>query len=53
MKPEIAKAALQFMNRVRLEGVEVPAFNAVVAELQVEANPAPPDASPAQPIEDV
>lgn len=35
MKPEIAKAALQFLMRTRLEGVEVSAFNAVVQELNV------------------
>jgi hypothetical protein len=33
MTPEIAKLALQFMLRVRLEGQEVPAFNAVMASL--------------------
>lgn len=33
MTPEIAKAAMQFMMRVTLEGQEVPAFNTVMQSL--------------------
>lgn len=33
MEKEIAKAAMQFMMRAQLTGQEVPAFNAVMQEL--------------------
>lgn len=33
MNQEIAKAAIQFMLRVQLQGQEVPAFNAVMESL--------------------
>lgn len=41
MTPELAKAAIQFMLRARLEGQEVPAFNAVMAALHEIAEPKP------------
>lgn len=34
MTPEIAQVALQFMQRVQLQGAEVPAFNAVCEVLR-------------------
>ena len=37
MKREIAQAALQFMNRVQLQGAEVQAWQAVCQALQEEA----------------
>ena len=39
MTPELAKAAMQFLMRARLEGQEVPAFNAVMAALHEFAEP--------------
>ena len=39
MTPEIAKIALQFMQRLQLTGQEVPAFNAVTEQLQELASP--------------
>jgi hypothetical protein len=48
MTPEIAKLALQFMLRVRLEGQEVPAFNAVMAALNAATKV---EAKPSQPVE--
>lgn len=41
MTPELAQAALQFMQRVQLQGQEVPAFNAVCAALREELKPQP------------
>ena len=41
--PEIAKFAIEFMNRVQLQGAEVPAFGAVMNELHKLANPQPAD----------
>ena len=41
MKPEIARAAIAFLNRIDLKGSEVPAFNAVVVALGEEANKKP------------
>lgn len=41
MTPELAQAALQFMQRVQLQGQEVPAFNAVChALLNIAQKPA-------------
>ncbi|SBW14024.1 hypothetical protein BR10RB9215_C10843 [Brucella sp. 10RB9215] len=34
MDPELANLAMQFLMRVPLKGAEVPAFNAVIAEVQ-------------------
>ena len=39
MNRELAKNAMQFMMRVDLKGAEVPAFNAVMAELDAMSNP--------------
>jgi hypothetical protein len=41
MKPEIAKAAIAFLNRIDLKGNEVPAFSAVVMALNELANKKP------------
>jgi hypothetical protein len=41
LHPELAKAALVFLARSQLHGVEVSAFNAVVAALEEFANPPP------------
>ena len=43
MNPEIAKAAMTFLERVQLQGNEAPAFLQVMQALSVEANPAPVD----------
>lgn len=39
MNQEIAKAAIQFMLRVQLQGQEVPAFNSVMQALHEIAEP--------------
>jgi hypothetical protein len=38
MTPEIAKAAMQFLARVQLQGAEVPAYNAVIQQLKEYAH---------------
>ena len=43
MTPEAAKLAFQFLGRVQLSGQEVPAFNAVLAALEADMNPASED----------
>lgn len=39
MNPEVAKAAMLFLQRVQLTGGEVPAFNAVAQALQDVVDP--------------
>ena len=46
MTPELAKAALQFLNRTQMAGAEVPAYLQVVQALTEIANPLP---TPSQP----
>lgn len=46
MTPELARLALQFMQRVQLQGAEVPAYVAVVNALEEIANPPPAPESP-------
>jgi hypothetical protein len=41
MTPELARAALQFLQRTQLQGGEVPAFVEVVNALNAIANPPP------------
>lgn len=47
MTSELAKLALQFMQRVQLQGAEVPAFNAVCASLREVAEKTACDTSQA------
>lgn len=35
MRPDIAEAALKFLSRAQLQAAEIPAFQAVCAEIQI------------------
>lgn len=41
MRPDLANAAMQFLQRADLKGAEVPAFNEVMRALHALANQAP------------
>ena len=50
MRPDVAKVAMQFLQRCELKGIEVPAFNQVMMALKALANPPPlpPGEAPAR-----
>jgi hypothetical protein len=39
MTPDTAKAAMQFMSRIQLQPAEIPAYNQVMTELHMIAEP--------------
>lgn len=49
MKPEIAQIAVRFMERVQLQGQEVPAFNVVMQALAETAQAPAADAQTSSP----